>query len=106
VRDTTQALTRSWTVMHVIDATSPLFGMTPELVTQHEVEFFASVVGTDDTSLQPVHSRHRYFETDVVWGGRHADILSELPDGQLQMDVRKFDEVVATQPTPDFPYPR
>jgi inward rectifier potassium channel len=106
VRDTTQALARSWTVMHVIDATSPLFGMTPELVTKHEVEFFASVVGTDDTSLQPVHSRYRYFEADVAWGARHADILSELPDGQLQMDVSKFDEILPTAPTPDFPYPR
>jgi inward rectifier potassium channel len=106
VRDTTQALARSWTVMHVIDASSPLHGMSPETVTEHEVEFFASVTGTDDTSLQPVHSRHRYLETDVAWGARHVDILSELPDGRLQMDARKFDLVMPTAPAPDFPYPR
>ena len=106
VRDTTQALARSWTVMHVIDASSPLHGMSPEALTQHEVEFFASVTGTDDTSLQPVHSRHRYFEADVAWGARHVDILSELPDGRLQMDVGKFDLVMPTAPAPDFPYPR
>lgn len=106
VRDTTQALTRSWTVMHVIDQSSPLYGMTPETLVTREVEFFASVVGTDDTSLQPVHSRHRYLDSDVVWGARHVDILSELPDGQLQMDVRKFDLVMPTKPTEAFPYPR
>jgi inward rectifier potassium channel len=106
VRDTTHALTRSWTVMHVIDQSSPLYGMTPEALVAREVEFFASVVGTDDTSLQPVHSRHRYLDTDVVWGARHVDILSELPDGQVQMDVQKFDLVMPTAPTEAFPYPR
>jgi inward rectifier potassium channel len=106
VRDTSQALTRSWTVMHVIDEKSPLFGMTPEIMAAREVEFFASVVGTDDTSLQPVHGRHRYLGTDVAWGARHADILSERDDGELQMDVRKFDEIIATEPTEGFPYPR
>ena len=106
VRETTQALSRSWTIMHVIDAASPLYGMTPEALVEHEVEFFVSVVGTDDTSLQPVHSRYRYFDTDVVWGARHVDILSEREDGQLQLDVRKFHEVTPTASTPDFPYPR
>jgi len=106
VRDTTQALARSWTVMHVIDEKSPLFGMTPEIMVKREVEFFASVVGTDDTSLQPVHGRHRYLDTDVAWGARHADILSERDDGQIQMDVRKFHDIIATEPTPDFPFPK
>ena len=106
VRDTTQALARSWTVMHVIDEKSPLFGMTPEIMATREVEFFASVVGTDDTSLQPVHGRHRYLDTDVAWGARHADILSERDDGQIQMDVRKFHDIIATEPTPEFPFPK
>jgi inward rectifier potassium channel len=106
VRDNTQALTRSWTVMHVINAASPLYGMSPERLQEREVEFLASVTGTDDTSLQPVHARRRYLDTDVVWGARHVDILSERSDGLLQMDVTKFDELLPTQPTPEFPYPR
>jgi inward rectifier potassium channel len=105
VRDTSQALTRSWTVMHTIDEKSPLFGMTPELLVKHEVELLASVTGTDDTSLQPVHARHRYIDSDVVWGAPHADILTERADGMIEMDVRKFDDLVATAPTPEFPYP-
>jgi len=38
--------------MHIIDEKSPLFDMTPEIMAAREVEFLASVVGTDDTSLQ------------------------------------------------------
>jgi inward rectifier potassium channel len=104
-RERSLALSRSWTVMHVIDEKSPLFGMTPDACTLEELEITASVVGTDDTSLQPVHARKRYETKDIVWGARPADVLSELPDGRIALDVRKFDEIVATQPTETFPYP-
>ena len=65
-----------------------------------------TIVGTDDTSLQPVHARRRYEAKDIAWGARPADVLSELPDGRLQLDVGKFDAIVPTQPIEGFPYPR
>lgn len=105
-RDRSPALTRSFMVLHPIDAASPLHGMTPEACARDEVELLVTVAGTDDISLQPVHARHRYDPADVVWGARLADVLSELPDGRLQLDVRKFDDVVPTPPTEAFPYPR
>ena len=37
---------------------------------------------------------------------RHADMLSERPDGRLQLDMREFHRLVPTSPTPVFPYPR
>jgi inward rectifier potassium channel len=104
-RERSLALSRSWTVMHVIDEKSPLHGATPEQAEKDELEIMASVVGTDDTSLQPVHARRRYETKDIVWGARPADVLSELPDGRIALDVRKFDEIVPTQPTETFPYP-
>lgn len=105
-RDNSQALARSWTVMHPIDEKSPLFGATPQSCKDEEVELVVTVVGTDDTSLQPVHGRVRYVLEEIVWGARHADILRELPDGRIELDVSKFDDLIATEPTDDFPYPR
>jgi inward rectifier potassium channel len=105
-RERSLVLSRSWTVMHLIDEKSPLFGMTPDGCNLEELELTASVVGTDDTSLQPVHARRRYETKDIVWGARPADVLSELPDGRISLDVRRFDEIVATQPTEAFPYPK
>ncbi len=104
-RDNSQALARSWTVMHAIDDKSPLFGATPQSLKEQEVEFVVTVVGTDDTSLQPVHGRARYGLEDVVWGSRHADVLRELPDGRIELDVSKFDNLITTEPTETFPYP-
>ena len=104
-RHRTPALARSWNVMHTIDATSPLHGATPETLAGDEVEFMLTVVGIDETSAQNVHARHTYGHERIRWGARHADMLSELPDGRLQLDVRQFDRVVPTAPTPSFPYP-
>jgi inward rectifier potassium channel len=104
-RDRSLALSRSWTVLHVIDEKSPLFGLTPEMCTRQEVEITASVSGTDDTSLQLVHARRRYEAKDIVWGARPSDVLSERPDGLIQLDVSKFDQIERTEPTEAFPYP-
>ena len=105
-RDRSPMLSRSWTVLHPIDEKSPLFGLTPESCEANEIELMASVVGTDDTSKQPVHGRWHYRLDDFRWGARMADALSELPDGRLQLDTRKFDDIVATEPTERFPFPR
>ena len=104
-RERSPAMARSWTVLHVIDETSPLFGATPESMKRDEVELMVTLVGTDDTSLQPVHARTQYLDGEIVWGARHADILSEDAQGNLVVDVRKFNDIVPTKPTPTFPYP-
>lgn len=105
-RSRTPALQRSWTVMHTIEESSLLRGATPESFATDEIELVVNVVGTDDTSLQPVHARRRYVASEFVWGARHADVLSELPDGRLQLDVGRFNVIVPTDPTTTFPYPR
>jgi inward rectifier potassium channel len=105
-RDRSPAMARSWTVLHTIDEASPLHGATPESLKRDEVELLATLVGTDDTSLQPVHARHRYLDGEVEWGARHADILSEDDHGNLILDVRKFHQIVPTTATDAFPYPR
>ena len=105
-RSRTPALQRSWTIMHAIEGGSIVAGATPESFLKDEIELVVTVVGTDDTSLQPVHARRRYEAHEIVWGARHADVLSELPDGRIQLDVTRFNVIVQTAPTPTFPYPR
>ena len=103
-RDRSSAMSRTWTIMHPIVAPSPLLGDTPESFEREEVELMVSVVGTDDTSLQPVHARHTYYHDEIIWGARPADVLSEAADGHLELDVRKFDDIVPVPPTETFPH--
>lgn len=104
-RDRSPAMARSWTVLHPITPESPLWGATPESLAREDGEFLVTLVGTDDTSLQQVHARARYLDRDVVWGARHADVLSEGSDGNLVLDVTRFDEIEPTEPIDGFPYP-
>jgi inward rectifier potassium channel len=105
-RDRSPAMARSWTVLHPIVSDSPLFGATPESAEKDEIELVATLVGVDDTSLQPVHARRRYQASEVVWGARHADVLSEDEHGNVILDIRRFHDIVPTEPIDGFPYPR
>jgi inward rectifier potassium channel len=105
-RDHLQSLSRSWVALHTIDEESPLFGETPESAALKDIEVQILAVGLDDTSMQTVHAAHRYFTHQIVWGRRFADIISESPEGDVIVDLRKFQLTEATAPTATFPYPQ
>jgi inward rectifier potassium channel len=100
------SLSRSWTLMHVIDARSPLHGCTPEALARDEAELHVMLVGLDDTSMQTMYASHTYYARDILWGARHADILSELEDGTMVVDLSKFHDTEPMSPSEGFPYPR
>lgn len=97
-RDRAPALTRTFIVLHTLDETSPLHGATADQLQAWEAELGVTVTGTDDTTMQPVHGARRYLATDIVFGHRLADLLSILPDGRIQVDLARFDDIV---PVPD-----
>jgi inward rectifier potassium channel len=103
-RDRSPALSRSWTVLHHIDNKSLLHGATPESLERDEVEIILTLSGTDELSVQQLHAQMRYEAKDIRWGARHADMLSERPDGKLRLDLTQFHEIVPTPPTDEFPY--
>jgi inward rectifier potassium channel len=105
VRDRAPGLTRSLTVTHRIEPGSPLHGRTPAMAQAEEIELSVTVVGLDNVTSQTVQAQHRYFDNEIVWGAHYADILSELPDGDMLLDLRRFHELEASRPTVDFPYP-
>ncbi|HEV8551458.1 MAG TPA: hypothetical protein VGQ57_20565, partial [Polyangiaceae bacterium] len=97
-------LSRSWNVLHTVDETSPLFGRTPEELVEDGAEIFVSVVGLDDIWMQTVHATHRYAATQIAWGYRLADVLTD--HGHLLiLDLTKFHDLERAEPGPGFPYP-
>ncbi len=84
----------TWTVMHPIDETSPLYGATRESLLAEEAEIIVVMSGTDETFAERVHARHSYLPTEIVWGGRFVDVLSRLEDGRRAIDYGRFHEVI------------
>lgn len=93
VREHAPALSRAWTIMHVIDEASPLHGATAASLAAIEAELSVSVTGIDDITTQNVHARVLYDAADLAWGARPADILSERADGTFVVDLGAFDDV-------------
>ena len=93
VRDRTLSLQRSFSVMHVIDATSPLYGQDATSLVEQDFDIYVMLVGLDDVTMQIVHASHQYYPPQILWNSRHVDILSEKPDGSLVLDLTKFHDV-------------
>ena len=66
-RDKVNFLPLTWTIVHPIDDTSPLFGKSREELERLQVEFIILVKGFDDTFSQTVHARYSYRFDELVW---------------------------------------
>jgi inward rectifier potassium channel len=96
-RERSQALGRSWQVLHAIDEQSPLHGITEESVRGQDIEINVLVTGLDGTSSQAIHGRHRYLPEDLRFGQRFADMLRNKPDGRLELDFSKLHDLTPAE---------
>jgi inward rectifier potassium channel len=84
----------TWTVMHQIDETSPLYGETPESMAETETDIVLTLIGFDETVAQTVHARHYYLTDEILWNMRFVDIFSRKPDGRRVIDYGRFHDVI------------
>jgi inward rectifier potassium channel len=92
VRDEHPALALSWTLYHVLDEQSPLYGLGPDDFAAIKVSLVVVVTGYDVVAAQSVHARKSYDHTDIRFGQRYADILNASEDGRLRINYGKFHE--------------
>ena len=90
VRDNNPMFILSWSVMHRIDADSPLHGIDFARLPAGEIELMAVMTGLDATTSSTVHARHVYASTDVLPDHMFEDIILPGPDGRLAIDYRRL----------------
>jgi len=83
----------SWSVMHPIDANSPLFGQTLESLIADRAEIVVILAGVDETLAQRIHARHSYLPHEIVWDRRLADIILKDGDGEAVMEFGRFHDL-------------
>jgi inward rectifier potassium channel len=86
------ALALSWTLYHVIDETSPLYGLTADDFGALNISLAVVVSGYDVVAAQTVHARKSYDYLDIRFGHRYADILDTAEDGRIKIDYGRFHE--------------
>jgi inward rectifier potassium channel len=101
VRDRQVGMTRGWTLMHVIDEASPLFGADAERLKELELELYIALTGIDDVSMQTVHAIHTYTDDQILIDHHFEDTVFALDNGEFAVDMTRFDAVVPDPATHD-----
>ena len=91
-RDRVSFFPASWTVVHPIDNSSPMYGWTREQLVGANAEFLVLITATDETFSTTVQSRSSYAAEEVIWGARFANLFQ---DGErvLNIDMNRFHAV-------------
>jgi len=81
----------SWTIVHPIDESSPLYGLSEQDLHDGDAEFLILLTGIDETFSQTVHSRSSYKADEVVWNARFSNVFNPLNDDpDLTIDIDRI----------------
>ncbi len=80
-----------WTVVHPIDAKSPLWGLTQEEFIASSMEFFVQVKVFDEAHRQVLFKEFSYFSAEeVLWGFKFVNIQRYTETGALKIGMQRF----------------
>jgi len=81
----------SWQIMHRIDETSPLFGVTAETFKEEDMRLALTISGVEDTFAATVTARHDYTHEHLQFNERFVDIFEEGEHPRhMYLDFDKF----------------
>src|ERR1700759_1647715 len=90
LRNESPAFALSWTLFHVIDERSPLYGLTTEDMATTDAGLIVVVTGFDVVAAQTVHARKVYEHEDILFGQRYVDVVQPSVDGRVRIDYGRF----------------
>jgi inward rectifier potassium channel len=93
-RDSVTFFPLAWTIVHPIDESSPLRGLTRDDLRRCDGEFLVLLAGVEETFAQRVHARSSYKWDEVVWGAKFSDILNHpTGDEPITIDVGRLHSI-------------
>lgn len=95
VREHSPVFLLSWTVMHTIDQSSPLYGLTLESMERLHAQVLVSLTGVDETVEGTLHARHFYAARNLMFDRRFVDVIHMGNDGHRYLDYTYFHETTA-----------
>ena len=93
LRDQLPLLPLTWTLMHEIDAESPLFGMDAEALATAGVRLFITIAARDPTLATEIHDLRTYGPSEILFGTRYADAVSLDERGNSTADLTRIGDV-------------
>jgi inward rectifier potassium channel len=105
-RKNVNALALSWTLVHPITETSPMFDFTPEMMQEFEAEVLVNIKGFDTTFSQVVYSRTSFHYSTIIWNAKFKPVFKRSEDGAgtiLELDKLNDFEILPTPAPPTVP---
>jgi inward rectifier potassium channel len=93
VRHTQPMFVLSWSVMHRIDESSPLFGIDLAAAGTDDLDIVVVMTGLDATTSSTVHARHAYSSGDILIDHMFDDIVQSDARGRFTIDYRRLHAV-------------
>jgi inward rectifier potassium channel len=90
VRSNIPVLSLSWTLIHLIDEQSPLYGLTAERLLAEAPSLMVSITGFDEAISSTINDRKVYRQEDVRFGHVFDNILRDLPGGFIELDITRI----------------
>jgi inward rectifier potassium channel len=90
----TPSLSLSWTVMHEIDASSPLYGLDIHDFERTHAQIVVLMSGIDETVAYTIHTRYVYGTEDILFDRKFKDIIHNYPNGDRYFDYTDFHETI------------
>ncbi|MFO1471942.1 MAG: ion channel [Turneriella sp.] len=85
VRDETPALLLSWTVMHVIDPGSPLYGLSAGEFMEGNMSLQITMNGYDPVLAQTVQMNHAYLPGQIIWNAVFEDSIERIAGNRTRL---------------------
>ena len=86
-RENIYFLALTWTIVHPIDESSPLYGKSPEDLERLQAEFMILIKGFDDTFSQIVHARYSYRFDELAWRSKFHPAFEVDTQGNMVLNV-------------------
>jgi len=97
-RDQVEMMNLHWTVVHPINAKSPMRGLTPDDLRTAQAEFVISVSAHEESFSTRVRQRTSYTWDEVRWDVKFASIFTNAGDDLIAIDVERLSR---TEPLPE-----
>lgn len=85
------------TLYHVIDNTSPFFGMAVDTLQQQEFELVVFLDGTDESTNFSCQVRTSYIPREIMWGYDFFPIISRSKEGACCVDFSEFNRAIPVE---------
>jgi|HubBroStandDraft_6_1064221.scaffolds.fasta_scaffold229151_2 inward rectifier potassium channel len=97
-RDSIDFLALTWTVVHPIDESSPLFGKTQEDAERKKAEVIVLIKAFDETFSQSVRSRFSYSFDEIVWNAKFTPAFEFDETGTMVLNIDKVGSYALVEP--------